>query len=52
MDDRLAGVLDKLSEDGNWSKFEVGLNQRTLRVYNWSESVCVWTAQRRMSIGK
>ena len=39
-DDRLAGVLDKLSEDENWSKFEVGLNQRTLRVYNL-ERKCV-----------
>lgn len=33
-DDRLALVLDKLSVDSDWSKFEAGLNQRTLRVYN------------------
>ena len=39
-DDRLAGVLDKLSEDENWSKFEAELNRRTLRVYNL-ERKCV-----------
>ena len=33
-DDRLALVLDKLSEDEHWSAFEMGLNRRTLRVYN------------------
>jgi transposase len=39
-DDRLAVVLDKLSEDGNWSNFEAALNRRTLRVYNL-ERKCV-----------
>jgi transposase len=39
-DDRLAVVLDKLSEDGNWSDFEAALNRRTLRVYNL-ERKCV-----------
>ncbi len=36
----MALVLDKLSEDGNWSNFEARLNQRTLRVYNL-ERKCV-----------
>ena len=39
-DDRLAVVLDKLSEDRNWSAFEAALNRRTLRVYNL-ERKCV-----------
>lgn len=39
-DDRLAVVLDKLSEDRNWSDFEAALNRRTLRVYNL-ERKCV-----------
>ncbi len=32
-DDRLAIVLDLLSEDENWVGFEAALNRRTLRVY-------------------
>ena len=39
-DDRLAVVLDKLSEDRNWSAFEAALNRRMLRVYNL-ERKCV-----------
>ena len=38
-DDRLAIVLDKLSEDGNWSNFEAALNRRTLRVYELERKV-------------
>jgi transposase len=33
-DDRLALVLDALSQDGPWSAFEGALNRRTLRVYD------------------
>jgi transposase len=33
-DDRLADVLDKLSETETWSKFESQLNQRIIRVYD------------------
>jgi len=39
-DDRLATVLDQLSEDKSWSDFEAALNQRTLRVYNLKQK-CV-----------
>jgi transposase len=39
-DDRLAVVLDKMSDDGKWSDFEAALNRRTLRVYNL-ERKCV-----------
>ena len=38
-DDRLAGVLDKLSDDGKWSDFEARLNRRTLRVYDLERKV-------------
>jgi hypothetical protein len=38
-DDRLAVVLDKLSDDGNWSEFEARLNLRTLRVYDLERKV-------------
>jgi transposase len=33
-DDRLAAVLDYLSEDARWDAFEAALNQRTVRVYD------------------
>lgn len=33
-DDRLAAVLDQLSDDARWVAFECALNQRTLRVYD------------------
>jgi len=33
-DDRLASVLDALSEDEEWAAFEASLNRRTLRVYD------------------
>ena len=33
-DDRLAMLLDKLSEDERWASFEAALNRRTLRVYD------------------
>lgn len=33
-DDRLASVLDALSEDEGWAAFEVSLNRRTIRVYD------------------
>jgi transposase len=33
-DDRLASVLDALSEDEGWAAFEASLNRRTLRVYD------------------
>jgi len=33
-DDRLASVLDALSEDAGWAAFEASLNRRTLRVYD------------------
>ena len=33
-DDRLAGVLTRLSDDQRWAEFEMALNQRTLRVYD------------------
>jgi len=33
-DDRLAIVLDRLSDDASWAAFETALNRRTLRVYN------------------
>jgi len=33
-DDRLAIVLDLLSDDARWAAFETALNQRTIRVYN------------------
>jgi transposase len=33
-DDRLATVLDLLSDDARWQAFEAALNQRTLRVYD------------------
>jgi transposase len=33
-DDRLAGVLDLLSDDARWVTFERALNQRVLRVYD------------------
>ena len=32
-DDRLAAVLDSLSDDGQWAEFERALNQQTVRVY-------------------
>jgi transposase len=32
-DDRLADILDALSDDDQWAAFEVALNQRVLRVY-------------------
>ena len=35
-DDRLATVLDYLSDDTAWENFECALNQRTLRVYDLS----------------
>jgi transposase len=35
-DDRLAAVLDYLSDDARWEAFERALNQRTLRVYDLS----------------
>lgn len=34
-DDRLAAVLDQVSDDARWATFECALNQRTLRVYDW-----------------
>jgi transposase len=40
-DERLAVMLDKLSEDGNLSNLEARLNPRTQRVYNL-ERKCVW----------
>jgi transposase len=33
-DDRLAIVLDRLSDDDSWVIFETALNRRTLRVYD------------------
>jgi len=33
-DDRLAGVLDLLSDDESWASFEASLNRRTMRVYD------------------
>ncbi|MBI4641474.1 MAG: DUF4277 domain-containing protein [Candidatus Tectomicrobia bacterium] len=33
-DDRLASILDYLSDDAQWNEFEGALNQRTLRVYD------------------
>ena len=33
-DDRLARLLDQLSEDEDWRQFETALNQRLLRVYD------------------
>lgn len=33
-DDRLAMLLDKLSDDERWASFEAALNRRTLRVYD------------------
>jgi transposase len=33
-DDRLASVLDALSDDQHWAAFEAALNQRILRVYD------------------
>jgi len=33
-DDRLADILDKLSEAETWSKFESQLNQQIIRVYD------------------
>jgi transposase len=33
-DDRLAAVLEALSDDARWSAFEGALNQHTLRVYD------------------
>jgi transposase len=33
-DDRLAGVLTRLSDDEAWQNFETSLNQRTIRVYD------------------
>jgi transposase len=33
-DDRLAGVLTRLSDDQRWTEFEAALNQRTIRVYD------------------
>jgi len=33
-DDRLASVLDALSDDAGWAAFEASLNRRTLRVYD------------------
>ena len=33
-DDRLASVLDELSQDGQWDAFEGSLNSQTLRVYD------------------
>jgi transposase len=33
-DDRLAGVLEALSDDTRWSSFEGALNQHSLRVYD------------------
>jgi len=35
-DDRLASLLDQLSEDEDWRQFETALNQRLLRVYDLS----------------
>src|SRR5262245_2681363 len=39
-DDRLATVLEALSEDSHWSAYEGALNQHTLRVYDL-EPTCV-----------
>lgn len=36
-DDRLAAVLDYLSDDGRWDELEAALNQRTVRVYALSQ---------------
>ncbi len=37
-DDRLARVLDQLSEDQAWAEFEQALNKRTVRVYDLATS--------------
>jgi len=39
-DDRLATVLEALSDDTHWTPFEGALNQHTLRVYDL-EPACV-----------
>jgi transposase len=33
-DDRLGSILDHLADDGRWALFEIGLGQRTIRVYD------------------
>jgi transposase len=33
-DDRLASILDRLADDDEWTAFEVGLGQHTIRVYD------------------
>lgn len=43
-DDRLAIVLDRLSETQKWQQFETALNRQIIRVYNrpWIPWACRW----------
>jgi transposase len=51
-DDRLALVLDSLSDDARWNAFEGALNQQTLRVYDLSrQRVCIDSTTAKGYVG-